>query len=160
MSIAILGNSETTTSSNSSGYAQAAVHQSQQLEITQSDLRYICNILNSEQFLNILTSYGYNVQGGTFCFDEEIDLQKLKSRLDIDIQLSNKVPISDDYWYETYGIPKPDNYDQLKQEQEERRQAVLEAIKSGEKTMTRETPKTSPKTKKTTLKRKANSLTS
>ena len=155
MSIAILGNSETTTSSNSSGYAQAAVHQSQQLEITQSDLRYICNILNSEQFLNILTSYGYNVQGGSFCFDEEIDLQKLKSRLDIDIQLSNKVPISDDYWYETYGIPKPDNYDQLKQEQEERRQAVLEAIKSGEKDNDKGNTQNEPKDKENDPKKKS-----
>ena len=153
MSIAILGNSETTTSSASSGYAQAAVHQSQQLEITQSDLRYICNILNSEQFLNILVSYGYNVQGGSFCFDEEIDLQKLKSRLDIDMQLSNKVPIADDYWYETYGIPKPDNYDQLKQEQEERRQAVLESIRQSEKGNTKEDTKDEQKEDKNASKK-------
>ena len=147
MSVAILGNSETTTSSNSSGYAQASVHQSQQLEITQSDLRYVCNILNSEQFLNILSGYGYNVQGGSFCFDEEIDLAKLKERLNIDMQVANKVPISDDYWYETYGIPKPDNYDQLKQEQEERRQATLEAIKNSTKDQgqTKDEPKKDPK---------------
>ena len=155
MSIAILGNSETTTSSNSSGYAQAAVHQSQQLEITQSDLRYICNILNSEQFLNVLASYGYNVLGGAFCFDEEIDLQKLKSRLDIDIQLANKVPIADDYWYETYGIPKPDNYDQLKQEQEERRQAVLESIKQNGKENDKEEDKNERKEEKNATKKQS-----
>lgn len=129
MSIAILGNSETTTSSSSSGYAQAEVHQEQQLIFTKSDLRYVARILNSQEFRDILTSYGYNVQEGSFCFEEEVNTAELKARLDIDLQVSKQVPIADDYWYETYGVPKPDNYEQLKQEQEERRRATLEAIK-------------------------------
>lgn len=31
------------------------------------------------------------------------------------MQVSEKVPVADDYWYETYGIPKPANYSQLKE---------------------------------------------
>lgn len=131
MSIAILGNSETTTSSSSSGYAQAEVHQEQQLIFTKSDLRYVARILNSQQFRDILTGYGYNAQEGSFCFEEEVNTTALKERLEIDLKVAQKVPVADDYWYETYGVPKPDNYDQLKQEQEERRQATLDAIKKG-----------------------------
>ena len=131
MSIAILGNSETTTSSSSSGYAQAEVHQEQQLIFTKSDLRYVTRILNSQQFRDILTGYGYNAQEGSFCFEEEVNTTALKERLEIDLKVAQKVPVADDYWYETYGVPKPDNYDQLKQEQEERRQATLDAIKKG-----------------------------
>lgn len=131
MSVAILGNSETTTSSKSSGYAQAEIHADQQLEITKSDMRYVKNMLNSEYFLNILAGYGYPVEGGTFQFEQEQDLGKLRKRLDIDKEVSQRVPVSDDYWYETYGIPKPDNYDQLKAEREEIRKAVLESVKKG-----------------------------
>ena len=105
--------------------------------------------------MNVLASYGYHVLGGAFCFDEEIDLQKLKSRLDIDIQLANKVPIADDYWYETYGIPKPDNYDQLKQEQEERRQAVLESIKQNGKENDKEEDKNERKEEKNATKKQS-----
>jgi len=129
MSVAILGNSETTTSSSSSGYAQAEIHAGQQMELTQSDMRYVINMLNSDFFLGILASYGYPVEGGRFVFEEEKNIAALKERLDIDLKVSEKVPFSDDYWYETYSIPKPDNYDQLKKEQEERRKAALEALK-------------------------------
>jgi phage gp29-like protein len=38
------------------------------------------------------------------------------------------VPISDDWFYETTGIPKPDNYNELKQQQEEARQAAAQAM--------------------------------
>lgn len=130
MSVAILGNSETTTSSKSSGYAQAEVHADQQMEITDDDLSYVENLLNDEFFLNILAGYGYPVAGGCFEFEKKKKIYELQARLNIDTQLANRVPISDDYFYETYGIPKPDNYDQMKKEQEERRQATLDALKN------------------------------
>lgn len=130
MSVAILGNSETTTSSSSSGYAQAEVHAGQQEQLTKSDMRYIANLLNSEFMFNILAGYGYPVDGGHFEFEVEKNLGELKARLDIDTLLANRIPIDDDYFYETYGIPKPDNYDQMKQEQEKRRQATLDALRN------------------------------
>lgn len=133
MSVAILGNSETTTSSKSSGYAQAEIHADQQLEITISDMRYVCNMLNSDFFRTILTGYGYPVEGGKFVFEQEQDLGKLQARLTMDLQLASRVPVDDDYFYETYGLPKPANYEQLKREQEERRQAALDAIKNAAK---------------------------
>ena len=131
MSVAILGNSETTTSSKSSGYAQAEVHADQQMEITISDIRYVENLLNGDYMTTLLAGYGYPVNGGRFLFEVEKNLYELQARLNIDTQLANRIPIDDDYFYETYGIPKPDNYDQMKKEQEERRQAALEAIKGG-----------------------------
>ena len=47
MAICILGNTETTTSSSSSGYAQSKEHGEQQDEITASDLIFVENLLNS-----------------------------------------------------------------------------------------------------------------
>ena len=49
------------------------------------------------------------------------------------MQLANRVPIDDDYFYEHYGVPKPENYDEIKQQQEERRQATLDALRTAKK---------------------------
>lgn len=120
MAIAILGNTETTSSSSSSGYAQSKEHGEQQDEITASDLIYVENLLNSKKFLDILRSYGYQVDGGKFEFELDLNLAKLKQRLEIDMVVSEKVPVSDDYWYDTYRIPKPDNYDELRKKMDEK----------------------------------------
>ena len=127
MSIAILGNSETTVSSSSSGYAQAEVHAAQQFEVTKGDLRFVADTLNSPRFLAVLASYGYPVEGGRFEFVPEADLEKLGRRLAIDLKLADRVPVADDYWYDTYGLPKPANYQELKRQKEEERRAALES---------------------------------
>ena len=127
MSIAILGVSETTVSSSSSGYAQAEVHAEQQFEVTRDDMRFVLHMLNSDYFLSILAAYGYPVAGGQFEYVEEKNLDMLTKRLNIDVQQSNIVPISDDYFYETYGIPKPDNYEAIKADQQARRDAAIKA---------------------------------
>lgn len=121
MAIAILGNTETTSASKSSGYAQSKEHGEQQDEITASDLIFVENELNSEHFLNILKSYGYDVEGGEFEYELELNLSKLKIKMEIDTVVSEKVPVDDDYWYETYGIRKPKNYEELKKEMQARK---------------------------------------
>jgi phage gp29-like protein len=117
MAIAILGNTETTSSSKSSGYAQSKEHGEQQDELTVSDLIFVENLLNSKKFKQILKSYGFNIDG-KFEFELDLNLTKLKLRIEIDMVVCTKVPIGDDYWYETYRIPKPDNYDELKAKME------------------------------------------
>jgi len=117
MAIAILGNTETTTSSKSSGYAQSKEHGEQQDELTVSDLIFVENLLNSKKFKQILKSYGFDING-KFEFELDLNLTKLKLRIEIDMVVCTKVPIGDDYWYETYRIPKPDNYDELKAKME------------------------------------------
>jgi Protein of unknown function (DUF935) len=106
MSITILGNTETTTSSYSTGYAQSKVHLEQQYEITRSDLVYTAAMLNSKKFLSILAAYGYPVDNGAFVFTKDMDVDYLKTRIAIDREVAQVVPIDDSYWYETYGIPQ------------------------------------------------------
>lgn len=124
MAITILGNTETTSSSKSSGYAQSKEHGEQQDEIIAADLMMIENYLNSDKFINILKSYGYAVEGGYFEYELDLNLQKLKMRLEIDLKVSEKVPVADDYWYETYGIPKPNNYAQLKKQESHQQETI------------------------------------
>lgn len=142
MGIAILGNTETTSSSDSSGYAQAKVHSEGQMEITKSDLKDVANELNCEKFLSILRSYGFNTEG-KFIYEKEIDLSELKTRMEIDTFVSGKVPVSDDYYYEAYGIPKPDNYDELKAKMEANVPGAKEEMKAAQEKALKD-KKTSP----------------
>lgn len=107
LSILVLGNTETTKSSSASGYAQSKVHAEQQLEITRSDMVYAANMLNHPKLLNILKGYGLPVDNGRFTFANDIDLDELSKRLAIDEKLAEHVAISQQYWYDTYGIIKP-----------------------------------------------------
>lgn len=153
MSIAILGNTETTKASSSSGYAQSKEHGEQQDELTISDLIFVENLLNSTKFLNILKSYGFDVNG-KFEFELDLDLGKLKLRMEIDTVVSQKVPIGDDYWYTTYGIPKPDNYDELKAKMEAQRQ--LAPTEPEETETAKKGPKQKPKKGQLTETKKQN----
>jgi hypothetical protein len=114
LAVIVFAVTETTNSSRSSGYAQAKEHGKQKLDITKDDMKYILNTLNTSEFFTILRSYGYNPDGGKFCYEKEIDVEALKARAEVDQIVSTKVPFSDDYWYDTYGVTKPDNYDELK----------------------------------------------
>lgn len=124
LSVCILGNTETTTSSNSSGYAQSKEHGRQQLEKTKSRMVNMLNKLNHPKFLSILKSYGYSTDGGKFVFERELDMQAVKEQMVV-ISMAKKLgtPVDDDFIYDVTGIPKPANYDELKQQQEQERQA-------------------------------------
>ncbi len=104
MSIIILGNTDTTNSSSSSGYAQSKIHLQQQYEITRSDLSYTAAMLNDPKFHAILSSYGYPVAGGKFVFSKDMDIDYLTRRIAIDKEVAEKITIPASYWYDTYGI--------------------------------------------------------
>lgn len=124
MSIRILGASETTGSSSSSGYAQSKEHGMQQDEIIKNDMVDILHDLNCPQFKNILQSYGYPVQNGAFWFRDEVDYTEIKAKLSIATELNKLTPVGEDYLYDITGIPKPDNYDELVKKKEEQRNQI------------------------------------
>jgi phage gp29-like protein len=125
MSVIVLGNTETTVSSSSSGYAQSETHSKQQNELVKDDLKFVENTLNDKKFLQILASYGWQVEGGKFEFELELDLNYLRMRKEIDDFVSKKVPVGDDYYYNKYGVPKPENYEELKAHMEEMQQLSI-----------------------------------
>lgn len=127
MSIRILGATETTNSSSSSGHAQSTEHGKQQDEIIKTDLTDIQNILCEPHFFRILETYGYKPGNGKFYFKDEVDLAELQTKINIAKTVSQVTPVSDDYFYELSGIPKPDNYDELKAQKEATRQAITGA---------------------------------
>lgn len=120
MSILILGNTETTSSSNGGSNAKAKEHGKQQLQVTKSDMAFALTQLNSPKFLSILKSYSLPVDGGKFQFEKDTDLTELTQKINIDIQVATMVPIEDDYFYETYAVPKPKNYEAMRKAMDEK----------------------------------------
>lgn len=119
ISKALLGTTETTQSSSSSGYAQAEIHQNQDERKNESDIDFTRRILNS-RFTKILTTHGFDLRGGRFIIEGESNELTVKESFDIHMQLKKEgLPIDDDFFYDTYGIPKPDNYDQIVAEKRE-----------------------------------------
>jgi phage gp29-like protein len=115
MTILMLGQTETTQSSASSGYAQASVHADTMSDININDQNFVRRILN-RRLIKMLQAHGFDMKGGSFSIKKVDDEIALKDRLEMDIQLKTVggVPISDDYFYEKYGIEKPANYDAMK----------------------------------------------
>lgn len=124
MSVIILGATETTTSSSSSGHAQSNEHGKQQDEIIIDDMSDELNFFNSKQFLAIQKSYGFASEG-EWCYEEEVDIDKVKKKVDIIMTVSKRQPVGDDYVYEVSGIPKPDNYYEERKKMDERSNAML-----------------------------------
>lgn len=109
----ILGNTLTTEQGANGARSLGEVHQDVEGMIHQADVMMVRNVLNFP-FKAILTAHGISVDNGEFIRveNESVDLDK---RILIDKTLMNdmKLPISHEYLYETYGIPKPDNYEEL-----------------------------------------------
>ena len=118
----ILGQTETTESSNTSGYAQSQTHASVEDDINLSDINFTRRGLNT-RYVEILEALGLPVKGGKFVVaDEGAQNLSKKDKLEMDISMVSdlKLPVDDDYFYETYEIPKPADY-------EVRKKALLDA---------------------------------
>jgi hypothetical protein len=116
MSKAVLGQTETTESSDTSGYAQSQTHASVEDDINVSDINYTRRGLNT-RYIEILEALGIKTNGGKFVIvDEGAENITKKDKLEMDISLVTdiKLPVDDDYFYETYEIPKPTDYDARK----------------------------------------------
>ncbi|MBT1702946.1 phage portal protein family protein [Chryseosolibacter indicus] len=161
IAIIVLGNTETTRSSSSSGYAQSKEHSNQQVQKTKSDLKYVKSLLNSKQFLAILKSYGLPVEGGKFKFEKEINAAEVKTKaetVEIVVRANPNLPIDDDWFYKTFDIEKPKNYDELKAKKEAERQAALNppAPDQDEPQQKRDPAKGQPPKAKSQLRQKLN----
>ena len=127
----ILGQTETTESSKSSGYAQAEQHSETEDDINKSDRTFVRRILNS-RVIRIFEANGYDLKGGRFKIaDEGEERISKKDKCEIDLRIKGAgTPISDDYFYDKYGIEKPDNYDELKEEMKQRNEQPYDYMQS------------------------------
>lgn len=103
--IGILG--QTMTTLDGASRAQGEVHLEVQTEKHKADKRFVARILNT-QLITLLAKRGYNVEGGEFSFNEKDKALSLTERIAIDERLNNLIEVPEYYFYETYGIPMPE----------------------------------------------------
>lgn len=135
ISVCIAGETMTTTQGDKGARSLGEVHKEVANEIQVADKRFLRRVLNSK-LVPLLEMHGFNVKGGHFSFPEVEKLDKTK-KINIDMRIANRQPVADDYFYEIYGIPKPDNYDQMKEDQKldrEMMQTLKNPIKKEEAT--------------------------
>jgi hypothetical protein len=105
IAITVLGNTMTTTEAKHSGYAQSKTHADSQDELKEDDRMFVIRNLN-EKLNPLLAQMGFDTEGGEWSFVEQ-DNMSLTDRLALDIQLNNLIDIDEDYFYETYKVPRP-----------------------------------------------------
>lgn len=98
-----LGN--TMTTDNGSSRSQGEVHKQVEEDINLADLIEMEYLLNWE-LSDKLRQIGYTVPDGRFFYPQMQDIP-LEKRIEIDIKLADKIEIAEEYWYNTYGIPRP-----------------------------------------------------
>lgn len=115
----VLGNTLTTEAQATGSEALGKVHKKEEDQILKADQNFVLNVLNYDM-ADIFAAMGINTQGGMFTFPEPkyIDLTA-KSNILVQLQSNFRLPISDDYLYETFGIEKPKNYNEMKQQIED-----------------------------------------
>ena len=112
--IYILGNTETSGHSGTGTGAKSKTHSEQQLELIKDDMDYLVDHLNSDHFLSILESYGFNLANGAFEFDKEVDIAYLVQKSPIDIAwVTAGAKVSKKYISETYSLPEPEGPDDV-----------------------------------------------
>jgi phage gp29-like protein len=99
----ILG--QTMTTEAGGALAQAKVHQEAERDLLMADKLFVRNVLN-DKLVPLLQKHGYHVGKGKFIFKEQEHID-LKTRLDMDLKLAEKIKIDDSYFYETYNVPSP-----------------------------------------------------
>lgn len=112
----ILGNTLTTEQGEIGSQALGEVHKKAESEKNESDKLFVLSILNT-RLRSVLKKFGFNMQGGEIMYEGlQTDWATLKDKWDVISAIRNEVPVSDDFIYEQFPIPKPDNYESMKEE--------------------------------------------
>ena len=140
ISIRVLGNTLTTDAKETGTQALGTIHKEEEDEMNADDREFILDILNY-QMRDIFAALGFNTDGGEFVYAKK-DKVDVSQQIDIVQKCANMgLPIDDDYLYETFGIAKPENYNDLKAKKEEERAALRERM---QQQPTEPTPPTKP----------------
>ena len=115
-----LGNTLTTDQGDKGARSLGEVHSDAEKQKHMNDENFILEILNTK-FRAILKIFGIDCIGGAILFqDDEADWAKMLQKWQVYAGIAQTVPVSDDTIYEEFNIPKPDNYDQLKNEMQQK----------------------------------------
>lgn len=132
ISIRVLGNTLTTDTKDTGTQALGTVHKEEEDDMNADDRDFLLDILNYDM-KPIFENLGFNVEGGEFVYAHK-DKTDPQAMLNI-VQGMKSIglPMDDDWLYETFGIEKPKDYEQQKQQAEAQKQAIRESLQNGNK---------------------------
>ncbi len=102
-----LGQTLTTEQGDKGARALGDVHKDVEDEIGVADMiehEYMLNWVLKPK----LEALGYPIAGGRFKF-EKLNNVPMDKQIDVALKVASQVPIDESYWYETFGVPKPDS---------------------------------------------------
>ena len=127
ISIRVLGNTLTTDAKDTGTQALGTVHRQVENDMNDDDRDFILDVLNY-QLKPLMKDLGFNTEGGEFVYSKE-DRIDPSVHIDIVQKLNGMgLPLDDDWLYQTFGVEKPKDYDRLKAEAQERKDAMREAL--------------------------------
>lgn len=144
ISIRVLGNTLTTDAKETGTQALGTVHKEEESEMNDDDRDFILDILNY-QMRDIFAALGFNVEGGEFVYAKKDKVDTMKQIDIVQKCAALGLPIDDDYLYETFGITRPENYDELKAKKEEERAALRAQLEQAQQTGDEPPVKPAPK---------------
>ena len=104
-----LGSTLTTEAGTKGARSLGEVHERGEHDVFKDDRKDILSLLNNV-FLKLLEKHGFPVTGGIFTYQDTEELSRM-DQLDMIKKIKDMgLPVSDDYIYETFDIPKPDDY--------------------------------------------------
>lgn len=106
--VTILGQTLTTIAGDKGARSLGEVHKEGLDEKTKGDIRFVRRVLNS-YLLPLLESRGFPVSGGRFGYPEAVKELTVAEMG----QLSKMIPIPSNYLYEKYGIPTPEEGEEI-----------------------------------------------
>lgn len=124
ISKAVNGNTLTTEAGDKGTQALGTVQKEGEVDLAFFIKRNIMNILNYD-VTDIFAKMGINTAGGKFVFNPPKQKDDTK-RVGVLRTLKNDLglPISHEYLYEEFGVPKPDNYEELVEEMKAKHAAI------------------------------------
>ena len=112
----IVRNTLTTEQGENGARSLGEVHENSEDGVKESDEKFILSLLNT-QVRAILKRFGFNMQGGEIWFrSPEKDWNALRTKWEVISGIKKEVPVDDDYIYEEFDVPKPENYEAMKEE--------------------------------------------
>ncbi len=111
ISIALLGNSMTTNEATTGGYAQGKVQQEGELDVFEDDRAFMLCWLN-ERLTPYLRRIGFNIpETAEWIYETEERMGKKDKLAVLETLARNGIPVGMTTWYETAGVPMPDEND-------------------------------------------------
>ena len=132
IAVRVLGNTLTTSASDTGTQALGTVHKAVEEELNEDDCNTVLDVLNY-YMIPIFEALGYNVSGGKFVSAKRKEID-ITTQADIYLKMQQLgLPLDADDVYEALNVKKPDDFDKQIAEQEEQRKALAASLEGASK---------------------------